>query len=84
MTGRKQYHTEKSYFSIDFEITNGTVRENYTLNMFVPKTNKAKFGTKILKNLAPKLWTSLPLRIKTAGNLDIFKDLNKMLGSCFL
>ena len=58
-------------------ITNRPVRENYLLNMFVPKTNQVKYGTKSLRNLAPKIWNSLPLQIKTAENLDIFKDLIK-------
>ena len=58
-------------------ITNRPVRENYLFNMFVPKTNQVKYGTKRLRNLAPKIWNSLPLQIKTAENLDIFKDLIK-------
>ena len=58
-------------------ITNRPVRENYLFNMFVPKTNQVKYGTKSLRNLAPKIWNSLPLQIKTAENLDIFKDLRK-------
>ena len=58
-------------------ITNRPVPENYLFNMFVPKTNQVKYGTKSLRNLAPKIWNSLPLQIKTAENLDIFKDLIK-------
>ena len=58
-------------------ITNRPVRENYLFNMFVHKTNQVKYGTKSLRNLAPKIWNSLPLQIKTAENLDIFKDLIK-------
>ena len=58
-------------------ITNRPVRENYLFNMFVPKTNQVKYGTKSLRNLASKIWNSLPLQIKTAENLDIFKDLIK-------
>ena len=41
------------------------------------KLFQVKYGTKRLRNLAPKIWNSLPLRIKTADNLDILKDLIK-------
>ena len=57
-------------------ITNRPVRENYLFNMFVPKTNQVKYGTKSLRNLAPKNLEFLK-QIKTAENLDIFKDLIK-------
>ena len=65
----------KELFQI--RITNRPVRENYLFNMFAPKTNQVKYGTKSLRNLAPKIWNSLPLQIKIAENLDIFKDLIK-------
>ena len=45
---------------------------NYLLT--VPKSRKYSFGDRAFSSAAPKLWNNLPLYIKTAESVDIFKS----------
>ena len=56
---------------------NRVTRDRYKLNLNIPRRNQVTFGTKYLKFYGPKLWNALPVNIKTAENLNAFKDLIK-------
>ena len=73
------YELNPSFMNDLFQLreSNRPVREKYRLNLNVPKTNQVKFGTKSLRNLAPKIWNSLPPNAKSADNLNSFKALIK-------
>ena len=47
------------------------------LNLFVPSVNQTTFGLKSVRYEGIILWNSLPEHIKTAENLEIFKQLIK-------
>ena len=51
------------------------VRQNYKMNLVTPKTNQVRYGTKSLRSLAPKIWDSLPVSIKSSENWECFKKL---------
>ena len=53
------------------------VREQYKLNLNTPRKRQVTFGTKILKRLGSKIWNNLPYHIKSAENLNVFKNLIK-------
>ena len=57
--------------------TNRTVRNQYKLNLSVPKVNQVSYGEKSLRFYGPKIWNSLPLHVKTSENLKTFKDIIK-------
>ena len=59
------------------KITSRPIRKSYQLNLNIPITNRVRFGTYSLRNLGPKIWNALPYGIKSAENLEIFKDLIK-------
>ena len=56
---------------------NRVTRDRYKLNLNIPRRNQVTFGTKCLKFYGPKIWNALPVNIKTAENLNAFKDLIK-------
>ena len=56
--------------------TNRTVRNRYKLNLGVPKVNQVSYGEKSLRFYGSKIWNSLPLYIKTSGNLKTFKNIS--------
>ena len=56
---------------------NRVTRERYKLNLNIPRRNQVMFGNKSLKCYGPKIWNALPVNIKTAENLNTFKDLMK-------
>jgi len=41
--------------------------------LFVPKVNRFTLGDRAFAHVAPVLWNSLPLTIRTSGSLAIFK-----------
>ena len=47
------------------------------MNLNIPSRNQVTYGTKSLKFYGPKIWNALPVNIKTAENLNAFKDLIK-------
>ena len=49
--------------------TNRTVRNQYKLNLNVPKVNQVRFVEKSLRYCGPKIWNSLPFHVKTSENL---------------
>ena len=51
--------------------------DRYKLNLNIPRRNQVTFGTKSLKFYGPTIWNALPVNIKTAENLNAFKDLMK-------
>ena len=67
-------------------MTNCPIRENYNLNLEIPKSNQVRSGTKSLRYLGPKVWNSLPYHIKSSDNLTIIKTLiinwNRTVCSC--
>ena len=56
---------------------NRPVRDQYKLNLVVPRVNLVRFGKNSLRSLAPKIWNTLPYKIKSAENLKSFKQLIK-------
>ena len=50
-------------------------REQCKLNLKTPKWNQVTSGAKSLKIYGPKVWKSLPFRVKTSENLIQFKSL---------
>ena len=57
--------------------TNRTVRNQYKLNLSVPKFNQVSYGEKCLGYYGPKIWNSLPFHVKASENLKTFKDIIK-------
>ena len=57
--------------------TDRQTREKYELNLEIPKSNQATFGTRSLRSYDPKVWNALPYHIKTSGNLNSFKAIIK-------
>ena len=57
--------------------TNRTFRNQYKLNLNVPKVNQVSYGEKSLRYYGPKVWNSLPFHVKTSKNLKTFKDIIK-------
>ena len=57
--------------------TNRTVRNQYELNLSVPKVSQVSYGAKSLRYYGPKIWNSLPFHVKTSENLKTFKDIIK-------
>ena len=56
---------------------NRTVRNQYKLNLNVPKVNQVSYGEKSLRYYGPKIWNSLLFHIKASENLKFFKDIIK-------
>ena len=56
---------------------NCITHNRYKLNLNIPWRNQVAFGTKSLKFYGPKILNALPVNIKTAENLNAFKDLIK-------
>ena len=56
---------------------NRVIRDRYRLNVKISRRNQITFGTKSLKFYGPKIWNALSVSIKTAENLNAFKDLIK-------
>ena len=56
---------------------NRVTRDRYKSNLNIPRRNQVTFGTKSLKFYGPKIWNAVPVNIKTAENLNVFKDLIK-------
>ena len=56
---------------------NRTVRNQYKLNLNVPKVNQVSYGEKSLRYYRPKIWNSLLFHIKASENLKFFKDIIK-------
>ena len=44
--------------------TNRTQKEQYKLNLEIPKSNQVSFGTKSLRIQGPSVWNALPFHIK--------------------
>ena len=70
-------HLNPSFMKEIFEKRdeNQVTRDRYKLNLNIPRRNQVTFGTKSLKFYGPKIWNALPVNIKTAENLNAFKDL---------
>ena len=57
--------------------TSRLIREKYMLNFSIPVHNQVTFGSKSLRAFGPKVWNSLPYRIKSSENLESFKMIIK-------
>ena len=53
-------------------------REQNKNNLIIHRTNTHKIGTRSLTSLGPQIWNSLPLHLKTAESLGVFKKLIKV------
>ena len=53
------------------------VREQYKLNLNISRKRQINFGTKSLESLGSKIWNNMPCDIKSAENLNVFKNLFK-------
>ena len=61
----------------ELRLSSRPVREEYKLNLNIPKKSQVTFGTKSLESLGPKIWSNLPYHIKSSENLNVFKNLIK-------
>ena len=52
---------------------NRAQREQYKLNLEMPKSNQVFFGTKSLRIEEPRVWNTLPFYIKSKEHLQAFK-----------
>ena len=61
-----------------------TLRSGDQFNLRVPKSSLKTYGDRAFSHAAPVLWNDLPLAIKTASSLDLFKSKLKhhMFSSC--
>ena len=53
------------------------VREQYKLNLSIPSKRQVTFRARSLEILGPKIWNNLPYHIKSAENLNVFKNFIK-------
>ena len=60
--------------------TNRAQREQYKLNLEIPKSNQVSFGPKSLRIQGPRVWNALPFHIKSKENLQTFKYVIKFWG----
>ena len=51
-----------------------SVREQYELNLNIPRKKQVAFGNKSLESLVSKIWNNVPYHIKFTEDLNIFKD----------
>ena len=56
----------------ELRLSSGPVREQYKLNLNIPRKRQVTFETKSLESLGPKLWNNLSYHIKSAENLNVF------------
>ena len=61
----------------DLRLCSRPVREQYKLNLNIPRKRRVTFGTKSLESLGPKIWNNLPYHIKSTKNLIVFKNFIK-------
>ena len=61
----------------ELRLSSRPVREQYKLNLNIPKNSQVTFGTKSLESLGAKIWNHLPDHIKSSKNLNVFKNLIK-------
>ena len=52
----------------ELRLSSRPVREQYKLNLNIPRKKQVPFGTKSLESLVPKFWKNLPYHIKSAEN----------------
>ena len=50
------------------------LRSDNQLNLKIPKTRLKSYGDRAFSHAAPTLWNKLPLEIKSASSLDLFKS----------
>ena len=67
----------------ELRLSSGPVREQYKLNLNIPRKRQVTCGTKSLEILGPKICNNLPYHIKSAENLNVFKNLIKKWSSSF-
>ena len=67
----------------ELRLSSGPVREQYKLNLNIPRKRQVTFGTKSLESLGPKIWNNLPYHTKSAENLNVFKNLVKKWNGSF-
>ena len=58
-------------------LCSGPVREQYKLKLNISRKRQVTFGTKTLESFGPKHWNNLRYHIKSAKNLNVFKNLIK-------
>ena len=57
--------------------TNRAQRQQYKLNIEIPRSNQVSFSTKSLCIQGTKIWKSSPLYIKSRVSVQAFKDVIK-------
>ena len=55
----------------ELRLSSRPVREQYKLNLNIPKKRQVTFGTKMLESLGQKIWNNLPYHIKFTKNLNV-------------
>ena len=68
-----------SFIKDYFEKNENSVSRKHDLK--IPVRNSVTFGDKSLRCLAPRVWNSLPLKLKTENSYEKFKEeINKWFG----
>ena len=60
---------------LELRLSSRPAREQYKLNLNIPRTRQVTFETKSWESVGPKIWNNLPYYIKSAENLNVFKNL---------
>ena len=58
---------------LKFKTNSRNLRNNGNLLLSIPDTNLATYGDISFSKVAPKLWNTLPLELRTIKSLDLFK-----------
>ena len=61
----------------ELRLCSRAIREQYKLNLNIPRKKQATFGTKSLEIIDPKIWNNISYHIKSSENLNVFKNLIK-------
>ena len=63
--------------TLELRLSSRPARKQYKLNLNISRKRQATFRTKSLESLGPKICNNLPYHIKSAENLNVFKNLVK-------
>ena len=63
--------------TLEPRLSSRPAREQYKLNLNISRKKQVTFWTKSLESLGPKICNNLPYHIKSAENLNVFKNLIK-------
>ena len=62
----------------ELKLCSRPVKEQYKLNLNIPRKKQVAFKNKRLESIGSKHWNNAPYHTKSAKNLNVFKDLIKI------